>query len=189
MNTGCDDSTEYRCVSLRTMQFSEIASRLTGFSIPIFGISWTPPTPDVVEARKVHIFLEDRRVLYNPLEVEVPEHCIDSVLQIRQFLTDVLGEGGIGDELAANLQAMRAACRRFLGSSGSFDASRNVVDMHGIFITPHDIGFNQALGELRSVFGLHIAQIAVKYGIDLEEELAFLAHTVDTALPVEPGED
>ena len=61
--------------------------------------------------------------------------------------------------------------------------------MNGILITPYDIGFNQALGELRSVFGLHIAQIAVKYGIDLEEELAYLAHTVDTALPVEPGED
>jgi hypothetical protein len=176
MNTGCDDSTEYRCVSLRTMQFSEIASRLTGVSTPIFGISWTPPTADVIVARKV-------------LMVEVPEHCIDSVLQIRQFLTDVLGEGEIGDELAANLRVMRAACRRFLDSSGSFDASRNVVDMHGIFITSHDIGFNQALGILRSVFGLHIAQIAVKYGIDLEEELAYLAHTVDTALPVEPGED
>ena len=29
-----------------------------------------------------------------------------------------------------------------------------------------------ALGELRAVFGIHIGQLAVKYGIDIEDELA-----------------
>jgi hypothetical protein len=29
-----------------------------------------------------------------------------------------------------------------------------------------------ALGELRAIFGVQIAQLAVKYGIDVEEELA-----------------
>ena len=32
--------------------------------------------------------------------------------------------------------------------------------------------FNSALGELRGTFGIMIAQIAVAYGINVEEELA-----------------
>jgi len=35
-----------------------------------------------------------------------------------------------------------------------------------------DFEFFAALGELRAVFGIHIAQLAVKYGIDVEDELA-----------------
>jgi hypothetical protein len=74
------------------MRFSEIASRLTGISTPIGGVSWTPPTPDIEVARRVLTFLEDRRVLYDPMEAEVAAHCIESVLQIRRFLTEVLAE-------------------------------------------------------------------------------------------------
>ena len=73
------------------MKFSEIGARLTGISTPIFGASWTPPIADVAVARRVLVFLEDRRVLYSPYEVEMPEHCVASVLEIRRFLTEQLG--------------------------------------------------------------------------------------------------
>jgi hypothetical protein len=42
-------------------------------------------------ARRVISYLEDRRVLYNPTELEVPQHCIQSVLDIRHFLSHELG--------------------------------------------------------------------------------------------------
>lgn len=32
--------------------------------------------------------------------------------------------------------------------------------------------FNGAVGELRGVFGIHIAQLAAQYGIDVEDDLA-----------------
>ena len=46
----------------------------------------------------------------------------------------------------------------------------------------HQMVLGTALGELRSVFGIHIGQIAVSYGIDVEEQLADL-------LPAAPEED
>jgi hypothetical protein len=45
------------------VRFQEIAARVTGFSTPVFGVSWSPSEPEVTAARRVVTFLEDRRVL------------------------------------------------------------------------------------------------------------------------------
>lgn len=45
-----------------------------------------------VEPAVVIGYLEDRRVLYNPNEMESPDHCVQSVLQIRSLLAQRLLE-------------------------------------------------------------------------------------------------
>ena len=152
------------------MKFSEIASRLTGISIPIFGVQWTPPEPEVTAARRVIAYLEDRRVLYVPGEMESPHHCVESLLRIREHFTQEIGNLGGKSMLAESLRGMRAACRKFLTTVGGDDGR---IVRHG-----NDHGhyaswiFNGALGELRGVFGIYIAQIAAAYGLDIESELA-----------------
>jgi hypothetical protein len=155
------------------MKFSEVARRLTGISCPIFGLSWNPGVAKVASARQVLTYLEDRRVLYAPWEVEIPEHCVESILEIRHFLTDQLGHLDSHDEdIAPHLRAMRAACRHFLSTSdGLRDGPARLQPwMAG---TPGWM-FNDALGELRAVFGIHIAQLSAKFGIDIEDELAVI---------------
>jgi hypothetical protein len=34
--------------------------------------------------------------------------------------------------------------------------------------------FQEALGELRSLFGVHIGQLAVEHGLDLDDQLAVI---------------
>ncbi len=46
------------------MKFSEIANRLTGIATPFGGASWQPAEMEIISARRVIAFLEDRRVLY-----------------------------------------------------------------------------------------------------------------------------
>jgi hypothetical protein len=164
------------------MKPSEIATRITGFSIPIFGISWSPPEADIVVARRVLTFLEDRRVLYNEFEVEVPQYCVASVLEIRHFLTEVMMEHAQADELQKNLRAMRAACRRFLERMHIDPEAEDSTIVRRVArqrLSIQDLLLNQALGELRGVFGIHVAQIAVKYGLEVENQLA-------TIFPPEP---
>lgn len=65
---------------VKRVKFSEIANRLTGISTPFGGTSWQPAELEIAGARRVIAFLEDRRVLYDPCEIEVPDHCVRSVI-------------------------------------------------------------------------------------------------------------
>jgi hypothetical protein len=158
------------------VKFKEIVARLTGFSVPVFGVSWNPPPAEVTVARKVLAFLEDRRVLYNPYHMEDPGHCVSSIIEIRQFLTAELGNLTESHALAANLRAMRAACRKFLDAVGVRG------DTHGStrLRLAHDWVFMSAIGELRGVIGLHVAALAAQHGLDVEGELASI-------LPAKPS--
>jgi hypothetical protein len=99
------------------LKFSEIANRLTGISTPLGGVSWEASELTSSAARRVIAFLEDRRVLYVPGQLEVPSHCVHSVLDIRRFLSSELEKLDARSEFAASLRAMRAACREISRTS------------------------------------------------------------------------
>jgi hypothetical protein len=152
------------------MKFSEIANRLTGISTPIFGVSWQPSELELAAARRIVSFLEDRRVLYSPNELEVPAHCVDSILQIRLFLTSEIGKLDSKSEFTASLRAMRAACRKFLDAVGAED---RYIILHATENGHYaSWTFYSALGELRGTFGIHLARIAGHFRLDVEDDLA-----------------
>ncbi len=154
------------------MKFKEIANRLTGFSVPFGGVSWQPTELEITAARRVIAFLEDRRVLYSPHEFEVPAHCVQSIIEIRHFLTSEIGK--LGDsEFASSLRAMRAACRRFLDRVGT--DGQAVLQGNFAFWT-----FSSALGEMRGTFGVQLATIAVKFRLDIEDRLAAILPAEDS---------
>lgn len=161
------------------MNFNDITSRLTGISCPVFGVSWTPPASERDAAMRVVTYLEDRRVLYNPSDLEVPAHCVQSVIEIRHHLTEELQKLDAKDELAKQLRSMRAACRKFLDVVHAPNEYYDIVE-HG-FSRGHFASwvFGSALGELRGVFGLHLAQIAAAYGLDVEDDLASILPAKD----------
>jgi hypothetical protein len=149
--------------------FKDIASKLTGFSTPLFGVSWQPPETERKIAISIVTFLEDRRVLYNPTELEIPHHCISSVVEIRHFLTEVLADLDQKSELANNVRTMRAACRKFL------DAAQGLERDHLLSFSRSNYSsweFYGSLGEMRGIFGICLSHILLAYKLDIEEELA-----------------
>ena len=151
------------------MKFTEIANRLTGISTPFGGASWQPAETEIAATRRVIAFLEDRRVLYEPSEMEVPSHCVHSVIEIRHRLSHELGKLDSTSELAASLRAMRTACRKFLERVGT-DGRDGIHHANGWGF--HSWTFGSALGELRGTFGIHVAKIAAAFKLDVEDRLA-----------------
>ena len=94
--------------------------------------------------------------------MEVPYHVLESILDIRKHLTTVIQTLDEKSELLPHSKAMRAACRKYL------DIPYNSKHGHR-YLKPDNM---TALGELRGVFGIHIAQISIKYGLDINNELA-----------------
>jgi hypothetical protein len=153
------------------MKFKEILNRITGFSFPIFGVSWNPPELEVTKARRVITFLEDRRVLFYPRHAESFDYATQSVLEIRHFLTEEISSLSTDSELTQSLRAMRAACRKFLDAT---DVRNERDRSYRRFPYSSSDDYFTALGELRATFGILLASIAAKYGLDIEDALAEL---------------
>lgn len=145
-----------------------LIKRINGLSTPVFGVQWTPKETERDIARKLLIFLEDRRALYNLFHWEITDQVNRSIIEIRTYLTSLLQDLDDKSNLTPNIRILRAACRKYLDENGQ----------HRHF------GHSEttSLGELRGVFGLQIAEISVKYGLDVEGDLS-------TILPVEDQDD
>jgi hypothetical protein len=153
------------------MTFKEIANRINGFSFPIFGISWIPAKLEIDVAKRTIIFLEDRRVLYVVYELESPQHCIESIIKIREFLTSQLFDLDETSELSNILRAIRSTCRKFLDDVQQqyyFDMTPGKMQRFGM---GEQIHFYNAMGELRATIGILIAKILVMHGLDCESDL------------------
>jgi len=163
--------------------FKSIAKRLTGFSTPIFGVSWKPPDFERDAASRILTELEDHRAFYAPYEAEFPPFVVDSIINARREITDELKNLDRNSKLAEHLLSIRAACRKFLTVVGKipelieFDKGGAKEDGRDFEVKEIDHKMNydyfwSALGALRGEVGVHIACVASEYGIDVEEELA-----------------
>lgn len=113
-------------------------------------------------------YLEDRRVLYDPFEVEIPHACVRSVEEIRTELARFIADSR-SPELRDPLRAIQAACRQFLTNvQGMVDHDFHIIEIQG---GVDSWLFNQALGELRARIGTSVAVIVATFGIAVDEHL------------------
>lgn len=110
-------------------------------------------------------------------DMEMPMHCVNSIIEIRKYLTDEIGSLPNGSELETNLRALRVSCRKYLDKI-QYD-KQEMRYLRPPYSNLSSWIFISGLGELRGVFGIHIAQIAVSYGLDIEKELASIIPIVD----------
>lgn len=156
-----------------------LVHRLTGFSLPFFGVQWTPPTDEREIVRGLLTALEDRRVLFVPHHLEVVSQVNSSVLQVREILTKTLQALPETSGAAGSIRAMRAACRRFLEEP--MPDFRNVMRWRHRGDEEGAPSFFVAPGELRATLGAHIAALAYQYGLDIEPELASILPSEDAS--------
>ena len=139
------------------LRFKDIASRITGISIKVFGVSsgtLRNPREKLCE-RPLSSMKTDVRSTMTSYEIE--HEVAESVLSIRKELTDALKRLPDDSQAAPPMRAMRAACREYLGRGRR---------RHG-----GHFGFTTELGRFRAMIGVQVAYLAVKFGIDVDGEL------------------
>jgi hypothetical protein len=157
------------------LSLADLARRITGFSTPFFGVQWTPPSAEREPVRAFLTFLEDRRALYVPYELEVVRYVVPSVQEIRHQCTETLAALPEASRAITPVRAIRGACRLFL--------EQPLLDMTNL-PWPHLRQFDSsifytALGELRAVVGLQVGILALLYEIGLEGDLMTIIPVAD----------
>jgi hypothetical protein len=97
----------------------------------------------------------------------VTQAIVDLRGQLRREL-DGLPSNSV---LHEGLLAMHAACRRFLEENQSPRSG---------YGPPYEAQLHSTLGQLRALFGVHVARIACAYDLEVDARLAAI-------LPPEPG--
>jgi len=143
--------------------------RLTGISTPWLGASWEYRESDADVVRRVFSFLEDRRVLYEPLNAQIFFYVGQSVAEIRQMLTRELGASSVGEQLSESFKAIRKALRRFMDDLDKLERAERSGLTDSLQIHDQQV---LALGEMRGRVNPVLALLAEKYRIEVDEELA-----------------
>jgi hypothetical protein len=151
----------------------ELATRLTGISTPIGGINWKPPADERDKARQLLVYLAGQKALHYPYDKEIGTFIVQSVLDTRERITRDLEALSMGSLLRETLRAMRAVCRKFLDENQSPSAG---------YGWPYEAQLLSTLGELRALFGIHIARIACAYDLEVDACL-------EGVLPPEPEQE
>lgn len=159
----------------------DMLNRITGFSTPLFGLSWNSPASDRDTVRNFLAFLEDRRALFNPQPAEVEDHVISSINMIRAECTTAVGSLSEKAPGILHVRAIGSACRRFLDEpyprfdnimERRRDPHFDQEDSHGrLRRGTHPAAFFTALGEFRAFVGSQVAILSNIYNIDIHGDL------------------
>jgi hypothetical protein len=134
-------------------------------------MSWKIGDSERTKVRKVLTFLEDRRALFSEIDLNVACHAQKSMRDIRDVLTSAIAELPEGCPAAESFRGMRAAARELMDLQGPGDAGARYYDIRNRRYTEQDVIFIEKLGQVRAIFGQHLAIIAYHYDLNIEKGL------------------
>jgi hypothetical protein len=151
----------------------ELAARLIGITTPIGGIDWKPPAGERKRAKRVLKYLAEQQALWDPYDMAISSFVTQSIVDLRGQLRSEIEGLPTNSVLREGLHVMHAACRRFLEENQSPRSG---------YGPPYEAQLHSTLGQLRALFGVHIARIACAYDLAVDSRLGGI-------LPPEPDGD
>ena len=141
---------------------------LSGVSTPLGGISWSRNAAGKDMFSYLLIFLESKRILVNPIEMEKKEWCIESVLEIRNTLVSAAQNVSFAQFDTETLRKMIDGCNAYLDAVSPM-ALPAIIFKNGD--KWEDISFDNAMKAFRNVFRAEIANIESHYGLQFAKQI------------------
>ena len=133
---------------------------LNGFSTSIGGISWNKTTSSKELFTHLLFFLESKRILVNPIELEFKDWCIESVLEIKKQIVNITQEVKLKDFDADRIRNLVDACNNYLDTVTPMNLTGIIYKKDGRW---ENLSFDRAMKEFRASFKQEIEKIEKKY--------------------------
>ena len=88
--------------------------KINGISIPVGGISWEYTESKKKGIQEIFYYLESKRILTNPIEMEIKEWSEKSAIELKNKLVETLSKYEYDQITAKTIKAMVDACNEFL---------------------------------------------------------------------------
>ena len=137
--------------------------RITGIDTPFGGLSWEYTEDTKHNLQALLCFLETKRLLVNPIEMETKSWCAKSAIEIKTKLYDTLQKQNYDEETINCLHEMVDSCNDFLDRLQS-------VSIEGIIYKNKDgdwvdFTFSQAMSTFRKEFKKNINKLTSAYDL------------------------
>lgn len=133
---------------------------INGISFPFGGISWNKKDSEKEMFTHLLLYLESKRILVNPIEMENKEWCIESVLEIKQKLISITESIRLKDKDKVIILNLIETCNEYLNSVKSMELP-SIIFKNGD--KWEDLGFDSAMKKFRASFKQEIQKIEKRY--------------------------
>ena len=150
---------------------SFLGIRITGIDTPFGGVSWEYTENAKKGIQELFYFLESKRILTNPTEMEIKGWCEKSAIEIRNKLTELLSKNDFNEETISCIRLLANACNSFL------DDMTRVTNTGIIYKSGNDdwenVNFSKAMKNLRNSFRDNIHTLSEAYQIKFTKNIPF----------------
>lgn len=143
--------------------------KIKGVSIPVGGISWEYTESKKKGIQEMFYYLESKRILTNPMEMEIKEWSEKSAIEIKNKLVEILSKYEYDRVTVKIIKAMIDTCNEFLDDMQKFDTS-------GIIYKNSkkdwcDMRYSAAMKKFRKSFRDNIKLLTEEYEIEFLKEI------------------
>lgn len=141
---------------------------INGISTPFGGLSWDRNLCEKDRIIFLFTYLESKRILYNPAEMEIKEWCTQSVLEIKNSLVEITKDIEMNDITLNYISNMVDVCNGFLDSVSQGDKHR-IIYKNGT--SEVELSFYQAMNTFRDGMKIIIEAFEKIFCIKFKKEL------------------
>lgn len=141
---------------------------LSGISTPFAGISWTKNKTSKDMFTHLFLYLESKRILVHPIEMEKKEWCIESVLEIKHNLLSASENVTLDKFDLLTIRKLIDGCNTYLDTVYPMNLP-NIIYKNGERWA--DLNFDKAMKVFRNTFKTEIGNIEEQYKLHFGKDI------------------
>ena len=130
--------------------------RINGLSTSFGGVSWEKCVTEKDRIRYLFLYLESKRILTNPISMEIIDECIASVLEIKNTLITITYDMVFSKENLNCIRKMVKACNDYLDRTTELNLPHIIYKENDRW---ENLNFDKVMKDFRKNFRLEISNI------------------------------